>query len=101
MDKNFSGEVAALLGEISAMLEAKNSDYGGSVFQSCGLAPGLPVETAMFVRIGDKINRLKNLLGSANSQQTQESLDDTIRDLIGYLVCLLIWRQRQQEMTSI
>lgn len=101
MDKNFSGEVAALLGEISAMLEAKNSDYGGSVFQSCCLAPGLPVEMAMFVRIGDKINRLKNLLGSANSQQTQESINDTIRDLIGYLVCLLIWRQGQEEMTSI
>lgn len=97
LGKNFSVEVDEVLGALGALLKAKNQDYGGSVFQSCDIAPGLSVEMAMFVRVGDKINRLKSLLGSENVPAVQESIDDTLADLAGYLVCLLIWRRRNQN----
>lgn len=102
MDKEFEEKVDGVLDLLGSVLKNKNRDYGCSVFRAGGLVPSLPVELAMYVRIGDKINRLRNLLGGEADRQeqpaTRESIDDTILDLAGYLVLLLIWRMREQEV---
>ena len=98
MDNDFSEKVDGVLNLLGSVLKNKNRDYGGSVFRAGDLVPSLPVELAMYVRIGDKINRLRNLLGGGEEPATKESIDDTILDLAGYLVLLLIWRTEEQEV---
>ncbi|MDE2468735.1 MAG: DUF1599 domain-containing protein [Bradyrhizobium sp.] len=71
---------------VSLMLR-KNHDYGGAVWQPPVLLPMLEAGDAIRVRMGDKIERLKSLWGGRISEVSDESIDDTIRDLGAY--CLL------------
>ena len=76
-------------------LLAKNSDYGGKItHESPCLAPDISPTTAILVRMSDKVARLGNLLQVGSSQQVEdESIDDTIRDLAGYCILLLVSRR--------
>lgn len=69
-----------------ALILRKNKDYGGSVFESPVLTPTLPVLSAIEVRMSDKIKRIQTL-AAHKAEVTDESLDDTYRDLGAY--CLL------------
>jgi hypothetical protein len=71
------------------LLLAKNSDYGSSVWKQPLLAPEVPADAAIRVRMSDKIERLRYLRFSAG--EINESVEDTIRDLGAY--CLL-WLAR-------
>jgi len=66
----------------------KNQDYGGEVWKPPTLCPQMRPGQAILVRMGDKISRLRSLLGKSDSPLVaDESIDDTIRDLGAY--CLL------------
>lgn len=68
--------------DLAEFLIAKNRAYGNSFQQPIGIfAKTTPVEQ-LKIRIDDKLNRLKN--GS------EFPGDDTILDLIGYLVLLRV-----------
>jgi len=69
---------------VSILLQ-KNHDYGGSVFKSPLLAPGLSPLSAIDVRLSDKIERITTLLN--RTAEVSESVDDTFTDLGAY--CLL------------
>lgn len=97
LDKNFPESVDQVLTALGDLLKAKNKDYGNSAFQSPELTPGLPPGMAILVRVCDKYNRLKTLLGSGNTPATNEAIDDTILDLAGYMVLLYIWRSQNQK----
>lgn len=77
------GEV---LNDVYRTLQQKNRDYGSAVFNSPFLCPELPCESACLVRISDKISRLRTL-ATQEAEVKEESMDDTIKDLIGYLAC--------------
>lgn len=77
---------------LTALLLAKDADYGNSVAQPPLLAPELPPEMAIRVRISDKLNRINQLLGS-EPQHRAETLDDTLRDAAGYFLLWLIERR--------
>lgn len=65
--------------------EKKNIDYGNSAhitFVEFG-------ETALVVRISDKLSRLVSLLKNGEAQVNDESLLDTIGDAVTYLVMLV------------
>lgn len=71
-----------------ALILRKNRDYGDSVWQESVLAPECSIDTAIRVRMSDKISRLHNLL-KGNSAEVAESINDTIRDLGAYCLLLL------------
>ena len=54
------------------------------------------VEQGIMTRIGDKLSRLQNALEKGDDDAfTDESFDDTIRDLCNYFVILRNWRVLQ------
>jgi len=74
------------------LLLAKNSDYGMSVFNSPILID-MDVNDALLVRMSDKIARIKNLISFENETQMMvgnEKLDDTLKDLAGYIILWLV-----------
>lgn len=73
------------------LLLRKNSDYGSSAFVTPILTPNLSPRTAIQCRMSDKIARLSTLLASpATDPQVTESVEDTMRDLIGYGILWLV-----------
>lgn len=73
-----------------ALLLRKNSDYGSAAWKNPVLAPECNSDSAMRVRMSDKIERIQSLL-SKGEAEVSESLEDTVRDLGSY--CLL-WLTR-------
>lgn len=75
--------------EIVALLEQKNNDYGNSATQTYEEYG----DVAFFIRISDKINRLKSLTINNKTQEVKdESIEDTIKDIIGYCLLYLEWK---------
>jgi hypothetical protein len=74
---------------ITAMLLHKNNDYGSSGFERPYLLPELEVRHALLCRMSDKIARIRNLLSGAEAQVTDESVEDTLTDLAGYVILYL------------
>lgn len=79
---------------VVATLMQKNHDYGSSVFQAPATAPHIKPEDAILVRLHDKMARLKNLQ-SKESQVKSESVEDTIRDVIGYWILYLVNKEKE------
>ena len=80
----FSDKVTKVLAEIQVMLEEKNRSYGDSALNPESVFSNLNAEERLAVRIDDKLNRIKK-----GSEYADE---DTLADLIGYLVLLKIAR---------
>jgi hypothetical protein len=79
----FSIAVSVVLEDIQEMLIAKNQKYGNSALEPLGVFSKLTPEQALFVRIDDKLKRIKN--GSLEKDD-----EDVVNDLIGYLVLLKV-----------
>ena len=82
--------------EIVSLLLRKNNDYGGSVCSEPGLAPEMPVLSAIQCRMSDKIARLRNLFSGAEAH-VDELPGDTMRDLAGYAI---IWLAQQERLLN-
>lgn len=80
----------------------KNADYGSSVFSKCPLDESIPPGSAILVRMGDKINRIKSLMAreGQNPLVKDESLNDTLCDLAVYCFLLVIHRSRLLAKTG-
>lgn len=76
----------------------KNHDYGSSAWTQPVLAPDCDIESAIRVRMSDKIQRLQRLLAGGHTQEVDESLHETISDLGGY--CLLYLARPQPATDS-
>jgi hypothetical protein len=79
----FHEQVYKVLSEITELLVSKNEKYGNSALEPLGVFSKLTPEQALFVRIDDKLKRIKN--GSLEKDD-----EDVVNDLIGYLVLLKI-----------
>lgn len=79
---------------IAKIVHSKNADYNRSFeksFNKYGWA-------AYFLRIGDKLNRLEALtLGERENLVKDESIQDTLTDIIGYSILLLEILQREEN----
>jgi hypothetical protein len=75
----FAARVRAQCDDIAAMLIAKNAAYGNSALDPIRVFSRSPADEQIRVRIDDKLSRL------ARGERAGE---DTILDLIGYLVLL-------------
>lgn len=76
------------------LIRRKNADYAGSAdpFLNFKLSEhlGIPAEKAIVVRMGDKLQRIANLL-EREAQVKDESVDDTLKDLANYSLILLAY----------
>lgn len=92
--EKFQEEIHEILVEIEDTLVRKNKDYGNSfdeLMDELGIVAGL-------IRIKDKYNRLKQLTNPKHEQQVNdESLKDTVKDLIGYSSLLYRWLDNQEK----
>jgi hypothetical protein len=80
-----------------ALLLRKNADYDSSAWKRPVLAPECDVDTAMRVRMSDKIERIMSLLKKDGPEVAEESIRDTMRDLGAY--CLL-WLACPNDVVS-
>ena len=71
--------------EIADLVEKKNKDYGnsfGKTIKEYGM-------TAYFLRLEDKLSRLKSLNKSQEKPLVNESIEDTLKDIVGYSLLML------------
>ena len=80
--KNFNEKVCKVCLDVAHMLKEKNASYGNSALDPIRVFSKSSAREQLFVRIDDKLSRIKR--GNNNFNE------DTVRDLIGYLVLLLI-----------
>lgn len=91
--EEFLKRAKELFDECFSLLEKKNKDYSGhdalaNFFKSEDLGI-CEAEKAILVRLSDKFSRICNLV-SNEPYVKEEQIDDTIKDMINYLVILKI-----------
>lgn len=77
----FGDKVSKVLTDVAELLRRKNKSYGNSALEPMGVFSRAPATEQIQVRIDDKLSRIRNGLSSD---------EDTVLDLIGYLVLLRI-----------
>lgn len=88
------------------IVEKKSSDYAGdenpfSNFDTSAVISGIPVTQGLLVRIADKQSRLTNLLNNNREAKVlDESIEDTIVDMINYLAILKAHLHRENESST-
>lgn len=87
--------IGELCDKLKETLISKHSNYGNSAttkppFANCSVIDSL------FVRYGDKFNRLK-ALRSGEQDKVGESVKDTILDIAGYSILILLAMEKEQE----
>jgi hypothetical protein len=78
---------------IKALLISKNEKYGDSALQPLGLFSKLNSAEAIKARIDDKLSRIANV-------GLSDATEDTLDDLIGYLLLLKIANGEQSRANS-
>jgi hypothetical protein len=82
-----------IIDELGNLLISKQRDYGPGNINN---AYGGPLNGLM-VRMGDKWERLKNLLDSGNTPQ-HESIEDSFKDLANYcIIAMMVQRGKWPE----
>jgi hypothetical protein len=93
MTDTFNTSIKQLANEIAELIIKKQHDYGkGNILKS-----PVGVELGILVRLGDKLNRLANLLQN-KEKPNNESLDDSWRDVAGYALIALMYRSGKFEL---
>jgi hypothetical protein len=92
----FVADAWDIIDELGNLLISKQRDYGPGNINN---AFGGPVNGLM-VRIGDKFERLKNLLASGNTPE-HESIEDSFKDLANYCIIAMMvtrgsWPENKQ-----
>lgn len=85
---------------LRATLIAKNKDYGNSSGMSPLFVNGLSAESALLIRMSDKVRRLDALLMKKDGTSpavTNESIEDTLLDLAGYALLVRMERRKAQN----
>lgn len=70
--------ITKLTSEIKDILLKKNEDYGGASFD-LGLNGNM-------VHLWDKVSRYRNLIKNYQDEPNFESIEDTLKDIIGYSI---------------
>lgn len=100
LQNEFHKHVDESLCQIQDLLNKKNADYGGDTgdvlnnIKTCEILGICSAEQGILIRIADKYKRMITLLASKKDPEvTDETIDDTIRDIIGYLILILAVRK--------
>ena len=90
MSKETESSIKKVVSEIEDMLIAKNRAYGDSALEPVRVFSKAETIEQLYVRIDDKLSRVK--------RGHEYPGDDTISDLIGYLVLLLIAKEKNERV---
>ena len=82
VDENSIVELAT---EIAELVEKKDKDYNHAFSKTLKEYGNV----AYFLRLDDKLNRLKNLMLNNNNAEVNESVEDTLKDIVGYSLLML------------
>jgi len=90
--KPFNERVRQITDDICQMLQAKNASYGNSALDPiCCFSKASALEKIK-VRIDDKLSRIK--------RGSEYAGDDTVNDLIGYLILLKMAQENVNESNT-
>ena len=92
MEKDLTQQFRDIAEQMAQTYEKKNHDYGDSFNQS--LDKFGPV--AAVVRIGDKMNRMENLMKKEALVQ-DESVKDTLLDMASYCIMTRMWMDNHSD----
>lgn len=90
MSKETERDIERVVSEISEMLIAKNRAYGDSALEPVRVFSKSDTIEQLYVRIDDKLSRVQ--------RGHEYPGDDTILDLIGYMILLLIAKERDEKV---
>lgn len=90
--RTFNADVARALNTVSETLRRKNKDYGDSALNPIRIFSKASDVEGICVRIDDKLSRIRTT-GYANKRG-----EDTLLDLIGYLVLLMVQEGRSADL---
>jgi len=83
-------EIKTITDEVTKILIKKNQDYGSASFD-LGLNGNM-------VHLWDKIKRYRTLVENKDKNPNFESIEDTLKDVIGYaIIGLMILKNDQRE----
>jgi len=74
--------------EVTELLLKKNADYGDTANNPISIFSKLDSIEAISARIDDKLSRIKN-------KGINDNTEDTVTDLIGYLILLKVQLRKQ------
>ncbi len=94
MTKSTQNSIKWTCNEIRDLLIAKNKDYGDSAIKPDNIFSKLDSAQAICARIDDKLSRIKNV-------GLDDKTEDTLDDLIGYLVLLKIAREQDGSRATV
>tara|TARA_Y100000401_G_scaffold115611_1_gene119633 strand:- start:901 stop:1167 length:267 start_codon:yes stop_codon:yes gene_type:complete len=86
----FDKKVDKTIKEISDLLKSKNKAYGNSALSPCNIFSKQSAADSLCARIDDKLMRIKN-------KGIYDATEDTVKDLMGYLVLLLIALEEKEN----
>jgi glutaredoxin 2 len=87
-NKNNIREIAM---EIADLVEKKNHDYNNSFDKTINEYG----DVAYFLRLEDKLNRLKNLT-KKEAKVKDEAIEDTLKDIVGYTLLMLNYKKGRE-----
>ncbi|MEK4006433.1 DUF1599 domain-containing protein [Paenibacillus sp. FSL H3-0333] len=90
--RNQEQRIEEVCNGVETLLKKKNHDYGNSFslqFEKYGVLSAM-------IRMDDKMRRLENLVKGSKAQ-VDESIEDTLQDLVGYGVLALVELQKNKE----
>lgn len=90
MSKETEESISRVVSQIEEMLIAKNRAYGDSALEPVRVFSKADTIEQLYVRIDDKLSRVK--------RGHEYPGDDTISDLIGYLILLLIAKEKNERV---
>jgi hypothetical protein len=90
LSKETEESISRVVSEIEEMLIAKNRAYGDSALEPVRVFSKAENIEQLYVRIDDKLSRVQ--------RGHEYPGDDTIFDLIGYLVLLLVAKERNERV---
>jgi len=88
-------DIEVVILELKQMREDKGHDYSGKSPDTLANLRDFG-SLGVLVRIGDKFHRLKSFYEQGRLAVKDESVGDTMRDLINYSLYLLIMRRQEQ-----
>lgn len=96
--EEFVEYIGGVFNNALSIVKAKNKDYSGdkNPFKNlmlCEEAGITSVENGILIRMFDKMGRVSNLLNeSVGMKEVNESIEDTLIDLINYAAILITYR---------
>ena len=94
MTKSTQNSIKWTCNEIRDLLIRKNEAYGDSALEPDNIFSKLDSAQAICARIDDKLSRIKNV-------GLDDKTEDTLDDLIGYMILLKIARERSGSKVTV